>query len=97
MFTYRTAEECRGIAARTSENLNLYKNVWHAAEIACVLGNNSAEAAERALRILGGKLESTHSFTLPDGSERKIAVIRKTKPTPPNYPRPAAKMKKQPW
>lgn len=51
MFTYRTAEECRGIAARTSENLNLYKNVWHAAEIACVLGNNSAEAAERALRI----------------------------------------------
>jgi 16S rRNA (guanine527-N7)-methyltransferase len=54
-------------------------------------------AAERALRILGGKLESTHSFTLPDGSERKIAVIRKTKPTPPNYPRPAAKMKKQPW
>ena len=54
-------------------------------------------AAEKALRILGGKIESTHSFTLPDGSERKIAVIRKTKPTPPNYPRPAAKMKKQPW
>ena len=54
-------------------------------------------AAEKALRILGGKIESTHSFTLSDGSERKIAVIRKTKPTPPNYPRPAAKMKKQPW
>jgi len=54
-------------------------------------------AAERALRILGGKLESVHSFTLADGSERNIAVIRKTKPTPPNYPRPAAKMKKQPW
>lgn len=53
-------------------------------------------AAQKALRVLGGKLESTHAFTLPDGSERRIAVIRKTKPTPPAYPRPAAKMKKQP-
>lgn len=54
------------------------------------------QAAGRAIRTLGGKLESTAAFTLPDGSERRIAVIRKTAPTPKAYPRPAAKIKKSP-
>ncbi len=54
------------------------------------------QAAGRAIKTLGGKLESTAAFTLPDGSERRIAVIRKTAPTPKAYPRPAAKIKKSP-
>lgn len=54
------------------------------------------QAADRAIRTLGGKLESTAAFTLPDGSERRIAVIRKIAPTPKAYPRPAAKIKKSP-
>lgn len=54
------------------------------------------QAAGRAIRTLGGKLESTAAFTLPDGSERRIAVIRKTASTPKAYPRPAAKIKKSP-
>lgn len=54
------------------------------------------QAAGHAIRTLGGKLESTAAFTLPDGSERRIAVIHKTAPTPKAYPRPAAKIKKSP-
>lgn len=54
------------------------------------------QTADRAIRTLGGKLESTAAFTLPDGSERRIAVIRKIAPTPKAYPRPAAKIKKSP-
>lgn len=52
--------------------------------------------AGKALRTLGGKLVSTAAFTLPDGSERRIAVIQKIAPTPKAYPRQAGKIKKSP-
>lgn len=52
MFPYLTALECQECAARTSAKINLYNNAWHSSELACVLGNNSAEAAEKVLRIV---------------------------------------------
>ena len=54
-----------------------------------------AEAA-RAIETMGGALEGVEKFTLPDGSRRAIVKIRKVSPTPPAYPRTAAKMKKKP-
>ncbi len=43
--------------------------------------------AEKAIRILGGEIESVTKKTLPDGSERSIVVMRKKTPTPKKYPR----------
>ncbi len=52
--------------------------------------------AEAAIGILGGKVEKIARFTLPDGAERAIAVIRKIRPAPKKFPRPYGKIKKNP-
>ena len=54
------------------------------------------EEAKVAIDILGGKVERISRFTLPDGAERAIAVIRKIRPTPKKFPRPYGKIKKNP-
>lgn len=55
------------------------------------------KAAEKALSLLGAKLEETSVFKLP-GSEitRSLIVIRKTAPCAKRYPRPFAQIKKNP-
>lgn len=46
------------------------------------------KSGQKAVSVLGGKLEAVHSFTLPvEESERNILVINKEKKTPKKYPR----------
>ena len=46
--------------------------------------------AEKAVRILGGSIETIERFTLPDSDEaRSLVVIRKKSGTPSKYPRKA--------
>lgn len=53
--------------------------------------------AERAIALLGGKLEEDLSFELPnDAGERHIVKIKKTKETPKTYPRKAGTPNKNP-
>lgn len=52
--------------------------------------------AARALNVLNGDLTAEKHFTLPSGDSRCIMVFRKTKPTPDEYPRPYAAIKKSP-
>lgn len=50
--------------------------------------NEELAAAKKAIAILGGKVNSIHSFKLPlEESERNIIVIRKVKNTPKKFPR----------
>lgn len=51
--------------------------------------------ADRAFRLLGGKLEKIAPYEI-DGAQRYAIVIRKTKPTPTQYPRRFAKIKQAP-
>lgn len=55
------------------------------------------EKAGKAINILGGKLEQKTEFQLP-GTDftRTFAVIRKTKQTPPKYPRKAGTPSREP-
>ena len=62
-------------------------------------GNNLDELSEsqNAISVLGGKLEKTLSFTLPENAgTRNIFVIKKIKPTPAIYPRSQNKPKSNP-
>lgn len=54
------------------------------------------EAAGAAIQKLGGKLERSEEYSLPDENRRTLIVIRKVSQTPPAYPRTAAKMAKSP-
>ncbi|MGI6668251.1 MAG: 16S rRNA (guanine(527)-N(7))-methyltransferase RsmG [Acetivibrionales bacterium] len=52
---------------------------------------------ERALEILGGRVEEENKFILPSSSyKRNVVVIRKFRQTPSKYPRKPGKPSKQP-
>lgn len=52
--------------------------------------------AEKALVVLGGRVEEIFRYTLPTGEDRAIVKIRKTAPTPAKYPRPGNKPRLKP-
>lgn len=53
--------------------------------------------AQKAIQVLGGKLETVDMITLPDSNiERKIVVIKKVRSTPIKFPRKAGMPTKEP-
>ncbi len=52
--------------------------------------------AKNALKTLGGKIVDKKTFTLADGGERTIILIKKVSQIPPKYPRPSAQIAKKP-
>ena len=59
-------------------------------------GREELAAAGGAIARLGGRVEAVRDYALPGGDARVLIVIRKEKPTPPQYPRAAAPIKKKP-
>lgn len=56
-----------------------------------------AEQAEKAIKILGGKLKDIIYFQLPDSEiDRSLVIIEKIKMTPARYPRKAGTPLKEP-
>ncbi|MDR3311078.1 MAG: 16S rRNA (guanine(527)-N(7))-methyltransferase RsmG, partial [Oscillospiraceae bacterium] len=53
-------------------------------------------AAANAIATLGGALEAVSDYALPDGTPRRIAVIRKQSATPEGYPRKYKKISTKP-
>lgn len=54
-------------------------------------------AAEAAVKLLGGKIESVTDYTIPTTDvTHRVVCIRKVSPTPKKYPRRFAQIKKQP-
>ncbi len=55
------------------------------------------ENARRAIAALGGALERTVTYTIPDTDiTHRLVIIRKEKPTPKKYPRPFRKISSNP-
>lgn len=52
--------------------------------------------AKNAIKTLGSKIIDEKSFTLSDGGERTIVVIKKISQVPPKYPRVSAQIAKKP-
>lgn len=62
-----------------------------------VESDGELEQAEKAIRLLGGQVESTADYRIP-GTEvtHRVIFIKKVAETPKKYPRPFAKIKKNP-
>lgn len=66
------------------------------------LSMKSAKAEEEiaegkgAIKILGGNIKDKKTFLLDEAGERTIILIEKVSTTPPKYPRPSAKIAKNP-
>lgn len=54
------------------------------------------DSAKAAIKLLGGKIIAEKSFSLSDGGERTLVVIKKISQIPPKYPRPSAQIAKKP-
>lgn len=54
------------------------------------------EEGKKAISLLGGKIKEKKTFNLEDAGERTVIIIEKSSPTPGKYPRPSAKMAKNP-
>jgi len=59
--------------------------------------DNELAESQKALKLLGGTIESIERFNLGDGAEhRSVVLIRKISETPPQYPRQAGTPVKDP-
>ena len=58
--------------------------------------NEDVSSAENAARILGGEIEKTLDYRLPNGDGRRLAVRKKISQTPTKYPRSSANISKKP-
>ncbi len=58
--------------------------------------NENINACENAVKTLGGKIEKTTDYKLPNGDNRRLAVVRKISATPTKYPRSSANIAKKP-
>lgn len=54
------------------------------------------DAAKAAIKTLSGKIIAEKSFSLSDGGERTLIIIKKISQIPPKYPRPSAQIAKKP-
>ena len=59
-------------------------------------GKETISPAIPAIQKLGGNLEQTISYQLPDGDERTLFIIKKISPTPTKFPRKFAQIKQKP-
>lgn len=58
--------------------------------------NEDLKSAESAIKILGGEIAEITDYKLPNGDDRRMAVIKKISQTPTKYPRSYANITKKP-
>ena len=58
--------------------------------------NEDISSAGEAISKLGGEIERVSDYTLPNGDNRRLAVIKKISQTPTKYPRSSANIAKKP-
>lgn len=54
------------------------------------------EEGKKAISVLGGRIKEKKTFNLESAGERTVILIEKSSSTPAKYPRPSAKMAKNP-
>ena len=57
--------------------------------------NEDITAAQNAIQLLGGKVESVTDYKLPNFDDRRVAIVRKIAATPIKYPRNSANIAKK--
>lgn len=58
--------------------------------------NEDASSAQNVIKILGGKLDRSIDYKLPNGDDRRLIIIKKISQTSTKYPRSYANITKKP-
>ncbi|MEY2195288.1 16S rRNA (guanine(527)-N(7))-methyltransferase RsmG [Neobacillus sp. BF23-41] len=87
-FEVVTARAVARMSVLSELCLPLVKVGGHFIAMKAAHAKDELEIGQKAISILGGRLEDMHTFTLPmEESERNILIIKKEKQTPMKYPR----------
>ncbi|MTH54161.1 16S rRNA (guanine(527)-N(7))-methyltransferase RsmG [Bacillus mangrovi] len=87
-YDVATARAVARLSVLSELCLPLVKKDGHFVALKAASADEEMKAGEKAVTVLGGKVEAVHSFQLPlEESDRNIVVIHKIKATPGKYPR----------
>lgn len=96
-FDFVTARAVANLAVLSEYCLPLTKTGGTFFAMKGTAAREELEQSEHALQLLGGKVETVHSLTLPgEQSERNIIRVKKIKNTPKTYPRKPGTPNKKP-
>lgn len=95
-FDLVTARAVANLQSLSEYCLPLVKIDGYFAAMKASLFEDEIKDAEKAISVLGGKIEEIFPYHLSNGDARAVILIRKIKPTPPKYPRASALISKKP-
>ncbi|MCR4891419.1 MAG: 16S rRNA (guanine(527)-N(7))-methyltransferase RsmG [Lachnospiraceae bacterium] len=96
-FQYVVSRAVASLSVLTELSLAFLKKGGHFVAYKSSMINEELDAAQNAIRTMGGKVEKVESFTIPESDfERSLVFIRKGLDTPKQYPRKASAFKKNP-
>lgn len=97
MYDYVTARAVARMSVLTELCLPLVRKGGYFVAMKAAQAEKELDQAEKAINLLGGKLDAHFAFQLPiEESDRNIYTILKTKETPNKYPRKAGMPNKAP-
>ncbi len=95
-FDFATARAVANLRELSEYCLPFVKKGGSFISMKAAKADEEISGAKKAIAVLGGKIEKTESFNLFEAGERNIVVIKKVSSTPAKYPRPSAKIAKNP-
>lgn len=95
-FDFATARAVAALPVLSEYCLPLVKRGGAFLSMKSASATEEIDAAGKAVHLLGGKIEADLLFDLVENTPRRIVVVRKKSQTPSKYPRPSAKIAKNP-
>lgn len=95
-FDFATARAVANLRELSEYCLPFVKKGGSFISLKAAKASEEIDGAKNAIKVLGGKIVKSESFELLDVGERNIVVIEKVSSTPAKYPRPSAKIAKNP-
>lgn len=95
-FDYATARAVANLRELSEYCLPFVKKGGSFISMKAARADEELFGAKKAIELLGGKVEKVESFLLDEAGERNVIIINKLSSTPAKYPRPSAKIAKNP-
>lgn len=95
-FDFATARAVANLRELSEYCLPFVKRGGKFISMKAAKADEEISGAKKAIALLGGKIESAKNFELFDAGERNIIIIEKVSSTNAVYPRPSAKIAKNP-
>ncbi|MDO4380994.1 MAG: 16S rRNA (guanine(527)-N(7))-methyltransferase RsmG [Clostridia bacterium] len=95
-FDFATARAVANLRELSEYCLPFVKKSGSFISMKAAKADEEISGAKKAIAVLGGKIEKAESFVLGEAGERNIIMIKKVSSTPGKYPRPSAKIAKNP-